>query len=357
MEKKRYANLDLLKTIAIVMVIMLHSSVLNTNFVTTPGISSIIQYAIRIISEGVAIFILVNGFLLINKENFDLKKHLKKILKIFIILIIWSVLLTIASKLIWGQGITISDTIKTIFTTDINNKYTGVLWFLQSLIALYLIFPILKNLHDTNKKVYNYLFILLLINTILVNTLGLVSNLIQTKMQFNMINMFTAYLSKFQILTNRNFLIFFMLGGYLFENKEKFEEKKVRIKWSLIGLGAWIMALLYAITISKLKNKMYASNFNFESVFILLSIIGMYAFTYKYKDNNKWYNNLITCIGKNSLGIYLVHIIIIRLIDKLYVGEITMLYKIAKISIVLIISLIVTLIIKKIPKVKKIIEI
>ena len=141
------------------------------------------------------------------------------------------------------------------------------------------------------------------------------------------------------------------------ETKEKIEEKKVRIKWSLIGLGAWIMALLYAITISKLKNKMYASNFNFESVFILLSIIGMYAFTYKYKDNNKWYNNLITCIGKNSLGIYLVHIIIIRLIDKLYVGEITMLYKIAKISIVLIISLIVTLIIKKIPKVKKIIEI
>lgn len=356
MEKKRYDNIDLLKTIAIIMVIILHSSVLNTDFIKTPGISSVAQYALRIISEGVAIFILVNGFLLMNKTNFDLKTHLKKILKIFIILIIWSVILVVSSKVIWEQNVTILDIIKNIFTTDINNSYTGVLWFLQSLIALYLIYPVLKNLHDTNKKVYNYLFIVLIINTILVNALGLISNLIQTKIQFNGINIFTSYLSKFQILSNRNFLIFFMIGGYLFENKEKFEDKKIRIKWAIIGIAAWLVAIIYAVVISNLQNKVYSSNFNYESIFILLSVIGMFAITFKYKNNDKWYNKLISCIGKNSLGIYLIHMIITRIINQIYVGEITIVFKVAKIVIVLFVSLILTLIIKKIPKVKKIIE-
>lgn len=44
MEKKRYANIDLLKTIAIFMVICLHSQVFNTDFIGNPKISSYVQY-------------------------------------------------------------------------------------------------------------------------------------------------------------------------------------------------------------------------------------------------------------------------------------------------------------------------
>lgn len=78
MEKKRYANIDLLKTIAIIMVIALHSQLFITDFIKDNKISTYIQYFIRILCEGVAIFILVNGFLLINKKQFDFKKHLLK---------------------------------------------------------------------------------------------------------------------------------------------------------------------------------------------------------------------------------------------------------------------------------------
>ena len=103
MEKKRYANIDLLKAIAILMVIALHAGLFNTAFITSSGISisSIIQFIFRMVAEGVPIFIFVNGFLLINKEKFDLKLHLKKTLKIFLVLICWSAILTISVKLIW----------------------------------------------------------------------------------------------------------------------------------------------------------------------------------------------------------------------------------------------------------------
>lgn len=79
---KRYDNIDLLKVIAILMVLPLHTGLFVTDFIKMSSIGTYIQYAIRLVCEGVPLFILVNGFLLINK-NFDLKKHVRKILKIF----------------------------------------------------------------------------------------------------------------------------------------------------------------------------------------------------------------------------------------------------------------------------------
>ena len=83
----------------------------------------------------------------------------------------------------------------------------------------------------------------------------------------------------------------------------------------------------------------------------------MFALTYRYKDENRWYNVLIKYISKNSLGIYLLHIIIIRMINRFYVGEMTILFRLGKVLIVLFASLGLTLIIKKIPKVRDWIEI
>ena len=114
MEKKRYANIDLLKTVAILMVIALHSQLFKLDFIQYNNISSYIQYFLWIICEGVAIFILVNGFLIINKKEFDLKRHLLKILKIFILLILWSIILTTVIKLIYQEPLKISEIIKNI---------------------------------------------------------------------------------------------------------------------------------------------------------------------------------------------------------------------------------------------------
>ena len=356
MEIKRYANIDLLKTIAIMMVIALHSKLFHTDFITSGKFTMYIQYAIRIICEGVAIFVFVNGFLLMGKKEFDLYKHLKKTFKILGVLIIWSVILTIVIKLIYREPIYIMQVIRNIFTIEINNKYTGILWFLQNLIALYLIYPVLKTIYDKNKKVYMYLCIVLLVNTIAVNFLGHISTIINTKYKFNVINIILSYINKFQILTNRNFLIFFMLGGLIAENKESFENKKVRSISIFIGLIMWCISILYAIIVSKLQNKTYADNFVYESVTMLACLIMFYSITYKYENENRIIDKLINIIGRNSLGIYLIHIIIIRAIDQYIVIPQNILFRIIKFIVVLFTSLGVTLVIKKIPKINKLIE-
>ena len=66
MGEKRLLNIDILKTIAILMVISLHSFLWNTNL--DGSISHYIQYSLRLIMEGVPIFVFVNGFLVLGKD-------------------------------------------------------------------------------------------------------------------------------------------------------------------------------------------------------------------------------------------------------------------------------------------------
>ena len=221
---------------------------------------------------------------------------------------------------------------------------------------LYLIYPILKIVHDNDKKVYGYLFILLLINTNFVNILELISQLINAKYKITQIDIIISYIKKFQVLYNRNFLVFFMLGGYLFEKREELKNSKVRRKWILIGAISWGMAYIFAIIISKLQGKTYAENFNYGSTSMPFILIGMFAITYKYENQNKWYNKLIESISKNSLGIYLIHIIIVRILNLIFVGKLSFILRIIKVILVFVISYGLTLIIKKVPKLNKLIE-
>lgn len=67
--KKRYDYLDLLKFIAIIMVMCLHVQIWSDNFIEDKSVWKVFSYACRLISEGVPIFVAVNGFLLLKKAN------------------------------------------------------------------------------------------------------------------------------------------------------------------------------------------------------------------------------------------------------------------------------------------------
>lgn len=92
MTKKRMDNLDLLKAIGILMVITLHVPLWETDFVSEYDFSHILQYMLRLVAEGVPIFLAVNGFLLLRKTEFDVGKHIHKMVKIFGVMLIWALI-------------------------------------------------------------------------------------------------------------------------------------------------------------------------------------------------------------------------------------------------------------------------
>lgn len=357
-KKERYANIDLLKTMAIFMVIVLHSGLLHTNFFIIKSSASYIEFAIRLIMEGVPIFVIVNGFLVINKK-FDLKKHLHKILSIFILLIVWSFIYVIISSLIYNTTINIKNIFLEVITTNISSKYTGILWFLQNLIALYLLFPVLKVLHDNDKKIYNYLFIVVTIFTIGMNFFSLINNIIEIKTSWKGLKYLLSYISKFNIITNGYFVFYFMLGGYIFENRNKLKlgnnNKKV-IAIIAIGALAWLFAIIYGICLTFIQKKMINDNYNYSTVFLCLTIIGLYCLTSNYKNTGNIINRIIESIGKNSLGIYLIHMLVIRGLKIIQFPYNLFIQRLGFSLLVFIISYVIVIFIKKIPYVSKIIS-
>lgn len=262
-------------------------------------------------------------------------------------------------KLLINEELNLKSIIKNVMLTDIRNAYTGPLWFLQSLIMLYLIFPVLKVVHDENKKIYNYFFIIVAIFTVGLNLINNILVIIQNIANIKIVEYFNTFFSKYNPIQNGSFIFFFMLGGYIFEKKEKLELRKNRIICIIIGIISIGLTFILEVMVSKTSNYMVSGSFNYGTIFTAAIIISLFALLYKYDDNKEhFYNKFLMDIGKNSLGIYLVHKIIITVLN-IYVPifkEHNMLNKVLLPICVLIISYMIVKIIQKIPKVRKIVE-
>ena len=70
------------------MVISLHVPVWQCDFIRG-GIRCLPQYALRMLAEGVPLFMAVNGFLMFRRKSFDLRMHMRKIFRIFLLSLIW----------------------------------------------------------------------------------------------------------------------------------------------------------------------------------------------------------------------------------------------------------------------------
>lgn len=310
-DKKRIKFLDYMKIIAIIMVISLHASLWNTNFITNNTFSTYFQYSLRLVMEGVPIFLLVNGYLKLSKK-YDLKKHISKTIKLFIIYCIWVLILTIILSIINKNTITFSSLIELFLQSSSNNPYTGILWFLRYLILIYIFFPIIKYLFDNNYELFKYLFIILIIFTFGFNILYLIIDLINYKGNYQILILLKSFIDSFNIkIVDNIFLIYFMFGGIFYKEKDKYCTKKTL----LIGMISWIVAVVYGIVMSKLNNTLYPDNYNYSQIMLMFFVLGLTYISTKIEIKNKNINKLTSSISDNSMGIYLIHIIVITVIN------------------------------------------
>ena len=141
----------------------------------------------------------------------------------------------------------------------------GVLLFIERLLAVYIIFPILKYLYDNNEKLYNYLFIIVCIFTIGVNLLNLIMNIFQAiysnfKLIKLSINNFINELNIFNL--EYYYLYYFMLGTYLYKYKNKLMKHIKKI--NVLSLCFIIIVILYAVCASLLRHETYLKNYAYN---------------------------------------------------------------------------------------------
>ena len=357
-EKKRYDFVDLLKSIAIFFVLVYHFSMMNSDFIHYENWTSYINYYLKsLLSTCVPLFFFVNGGLLMNKSDLNIRKHIRKITKIIILTVLWGIITLIALSLIREEHLSYIEIIGGVYT--LKQGWINHLWFFEALVVIYIFYPLLFNSLKTTPKYFYFfataVFIFTFLNTFIgefTKFLSVTLKILESK-NFDSINYFSGF-NAFKGIYGYS-IGYFILGGILFNNQKKLKTQKIKL--ISIGILPISMALLfiYGVKISVSNNNVWDIVWNgYDNIFTLINVILIFALSLHYKNRGAL-GKIINLISVNSLGIYLIHLIIGPII-KPFIPMSGILGTLIFAFSVLFISLFIALTIKKIPLLKNILS-
>lgn len=348
--KKREINIDILRSLCIIAVLFIHTTA--TYMVNEyPSTSSKIILLIGILTScAVPIFYMLSGAFLINKKNTDVGIVVKKVIKILLQTLIWTLIYQLVFKFILKSDINIIE----IMIKSLTSSQVGHLWFMYPLIGIYILLPFISKLYlSLNIKEKKILLLLVCIIPTIVQTIKIkydsLFNIPYFGIGFPEIGMF-------------------ILGKYLYENKEQFKNKKcLFLSLALIIVNFILIVLMayYFIDMNGISHQKPYYDYNklpnlimFISIFILFLNLE----TINKKVPNK-ISECISWIGKNTLGIYFIHMIFIYIFPTIKIGNLYFTSNSGNIKNMLlgmtlyfILSVVSVYILKKIPLIRKLVE-
>ncbi|MBU0974225.1 acyltransferase family protein [Patescibacteria group bacterium] len=290
---KRILWPDAIRVISVFLVILIHTSakvVLSWGQVNTSEwiIGNIFDSFARI---AVPLFVLLSGSLLLHKKD-NLKTFLKKrTSRILFPWLFWgTILLFLNNFSVFGN--------KSLKLLLIENFLSGF-WFMPMITGIYIITPIIKKfVVNATKKELKYFFGIWFVLASLVPTLN---NIFDLDISFINPSWF-AYLGYF-------------VGGYYIVHKSKISKQHLR-QSKLIFIICLMLTIFGTYLLSNKNNQFSGYLYEYLSVNVLLmsfsSFILLFNYFKKVKINYKL-TKYINFISKNSFGILLSHIIIIKI--------------------------------------------
>lgn len=334
---KRIFYLDFLRSFAIIMVLALHSI---SNYITRPEIFGTTSWYIYLVLNaltrtGVPIFFMISGYLMLSSDNSrDFRNFYKKsLLRIFIPLLFWNVAY-FSYKCIMGY---IDFDITILLWNFMDSGMEYHLWYLYTILGIYLIVPFLKMFVDNcTMKQMVWLLFLMICTTI-----------------FSFINTVTPlYIYFFDPLFNGYIGCFFM--GYILGNIKN--DYKVVICFSIAG----ILCLAVSVIVHHIHSSSNGINlvFNYGYSFCHYVLAGAIFMVSRYVFRNKLYfKGIVTALSKFSFGIYIVHVMVIDLILRYFMIDASPIVSSVYIfGVDFAISLIISFTLSKIKYVKKIVS-
>ena len=297
MSQPRLYWIDLTKSIAIFAVVLVHAV-----YMTAPPfyhfdpqyklswLSAMLFYSIGRI--GVPLFFMVSGYLMIKKEESIIHFYSKRIQKLFIPLIVWSLIYALFTHYFIQKKITFS----------LSTPFFYHLWFLYVILFLYLITPLLIAIRKTTsgKRIFSILtiiwFILFLLFPYLIKLLG-----------------FTKVISYPYGTYYAGFAGYFILG-YLLGELRITSKKQLIFTLSVLLLSTTLtLYLTYHATLHIGTFDSFFSSYYSLSVFT--ATIAAF-FMLKYRTFKPYLQKQVTMVASLSFGIYLIHPIFLALLKR-----------------------------------------
>ena len=192
MRKVRNINLDLLKVLACVGVVLLHTTM--GGFKDT-GSWNLLTYLYYLGTYSIPLFFMVNGYLLLGKREITSHYILQKVKWILITVSSWNIIVWL-----FKRDFTVNP-IKKIVGSLIQKGYFFQFWFFGALILIYLCLPILSKFLNSKRR-YLYILALLIVIGFIVE---LANIFFQRPLQ-------THVMQTFRLWT---WFFYYILGGYI----------------------------------------------------------------------------------------------------------------------------------------------
>ena len=289
-------------------VILIHVSAQNW-YSTSPGQYEweVFNFYDSISRWSVPEFFMISGVLFLNKSSSIKKIFKKNVMKIGISYIFWSLVYCIKDKFI--KNISKKDFILKFIVGHYH------LWFLYSIIKLYMIVPFLF-LIVKNKIISNYFFILSFISTFIIKNIYLYSKYFIKK---DTINIIDKIYNKLDIKYVSGDIFYFIFGYYL----NKINTKNIIIEliiyfFSIIGM---IFSAKISSYISNKEKKRIGDFYSYNSIHVLIQTTAIFIFFKNYFNNlgfNQKYKKIIKKLGNYTFGIYLIHPLILAELERIF---------------------------------------
>lgn len=340
--------LDVLRIAAAFMVVVLH--VADTNFYTT-DVSSFEWKTFNLydslVRSSVPLFFMISGTIFLNPaKNFSLRKiYCKNIFKLLVLYIVWSALYGLYS-LAWNPDITCLNLAAEIIKATITGH--NILWFLPAMITVYALYPIFR-IAVADEKLMRYCLLLFFFGILLYSARSL-GTLYPNEW-------YQKILMKFPIDLLCQYSGYAMLGYFLNHINIKASVQKLLYFAGILSIFLCAgTSQFQALQTQKASTVLYG----YFSITTFLEAAALFFFAREHLQRytlSPTVQKTIAAISKHTLGIYLIHYIIIMTFSK--TGILTTRQFFAPLSvptisvIVFVISFFLTYLLKKIPLIGK----
>lgn len=306
-DKTRAANWDLLRSIAMFLVVFVHSVGTLTASENLPGVNSSTLIAFAIICD--PIFFILSGYFAIKPSTRSLKNYyLNKISTIILPLFLYAILVYLYRT----RFVDISlEGYLSLFAKLI----VGDWWFIPALIPCLVVAPFiskgLENLTDKQvialSLVVFFLFFLGLAETFLI----WMANTLEIKSLAGFVNMLKNLVPPGILIQGPAYFQFFLMGG-LYRRLAPLINKKHAFAIVAIGLLAWIVDMIFATYQITRTDPSYLWMFTAFGAMVLFGFI---------RIKSKAACSIISWVGKRSYSIYLMQYTTISISSSLIYGH------------------------------------
>lgn len=323
--RERNVNLDLIKVIACVCVVGLHAVGMN-------------NYTIYYLCDcGVPLFFMVNGYLLLSRENIDYHYTFRKIINILKIVFGWNLLILVPVLLLRHKLV---NPFRLVLDSMLQKGYLWHFWFFGSLLIIYLLLPLFHNTFFQKKHYHRISCLIFMLICLCINTLSIIKG-------------FPLHMFIPQSLRLWSWLFYFLLGGLFSSAGSKMQ------RFSIWTHALLLIAFTIINNIAEKKIGLYlihdrlAENF-YDDITSIVWYSLLFAFLLRIPVK-EGFSKIITSLSNLTMGIFIIHPILLTALNAVYMPGGNIPAIIFWISLTLI-SLIITYFISRIPLMKELVK-